>query len=387
MGSARCSSMTTPASPTSRSTRAIPTRPLRGDVSASTQRLRLRRRRPGQRPLEEHRRRRATWTKLAGNGLPTGEYGRIGISIYRKNSNVVFVSIEQGARYNASTAYIQSQGRPLPQRRQGRERGRSCPTGTRVRCTPASRSSTRNDDKRIYMLNAYSFSDDGGKTFTAPRTTHARRRSLRVGRTRRTAGTSSSSTTAASASATTAATSSSTSRRCRCRSSTAWRSTTPCRSTSTAACRTTAAGWARAPAGPPTASSTSTGRASAAATASWRCPIPSTPGVVFSASQFLGLQRNNTRTWEAQDIRPGDPHGTHRGPPQLGHVGQAGRHAGARQRHASRPTGTRRSSCRRTTRARSTRACQHLFRSRDRGADVGRPRRHDHRRRSRRRCR
>ena len=28
-----------------------------------------------------------------------------------------------------------------------------------------------NDDQRIYMLNAYSFSDDGGKTFTSPRTT------------------------------------------------------------------------------------------------------------------------------------------------------------------------------------------------------------------------
>jgi hypothetical protein len=29
----------------------------------------------------------------------------------------------------------------------------------------------------------------------------------------------------------------------------------------------------------------------------------------LSGSQFLGLQRNNTGTWEAQDIRPGDPQG------------------------------------------------------------------------------
>ena len=48
----------------------------------------------------------ATWAKLTGNGLPEGEYGRIGIAVYRKDPNVVYVSIEQGSRYNASTAYI-----------------------------------------------------------------------------------------------------------------------------------------------------------------------------------------------------------------------------------------------------------------------------------------
>ena len=26
-----------------------------------------------------------------------------------------------------------------------------------------------NDDRRVYMVNSYSFSDDGGKTFTTPR--------------------------------------------------------------------------------------------------------------------------------------------------------------------------------------------------------------------------
>jgi photosystem II stability/assembly factor-like uncharacterized protein len=46
------------------------------------------------------------WTKLA-NGLPTGELGRIGIAIYRKDPRVVYVSVEQGLRYNASTAYEQ----------------------------------------------------------------------------------------------------------------------------------------------------------------------------------------------------------------------------------------------------------------------------------------
>ena len=33
----------------------------------------------------------ATWRKLAGHGLPDGEYGRIGISIYRKDPKVVYI--------------------------------------------------------------------------------------------------------------------------------------------------------------------------------------------------------------------------------------------------------------------------------------------------------
>ncbi|MDH4067141.1 MAG: glycoside hydrolase, partial [Acidobacteriota bacterium] len=38
-------------------------------------------------------------------------------------------------------------------------------------------------------------------------------------------------------------------------------------------------------------------------------PDPKDPRIVFSSSQFLGLQRNDTRTWQSQDIRPGDPTG------------------------------------------------------------------------------
>jgi hypothetical protein len=83
--------------------------------------------------VEEHRRRR-DWTKIgplepavvpdqsarAGgpgaadtigapgpNGLPKGEYGRIGISIHRADPRIVVVSVEQGYRYNASTAYVE----------------------------------------------------------------------------------------------------------------------------------------------------------------------------------------------------------------------------------------------------------------------------------------
>src|SRR5207253_528461 len=52
---------------------------------------------------------RQRWQKLT-NGLPSGEMGRIGISIYRKDPRVVYVSVEQGLRYNASTAYEQRSG-------------------------------------------------------------------------------------------------------------------------------------------------------------------------------------------------------------------------------------------------------------------------------------
>ena len=111
-----------------------------------------------------------TWTKLTGNGLPTGEFGRIGISIYRKNSNVVYVSIEQGQRYNASTAYIIRKAGIY----RSDDKGGSWTFMSDWNPRPMYASQPivdPNDDKRIYMLNAYSFSDDGGKTFAAPRTT------------------------------------------------------------------------------------------------------------------------------------------------------------------------------------------------------------------------
>ena len=37
-----------------------------------------------------------TWTRLAGNGLPSGELGRIGLDVSRSNPNVVYAQIEVG---------------------------------------------------------------------------------------------------------------------------------------------------------------------------------------------------------------------------------------------------------------------------------------------------
>lgn len=109
-----------------------------------------------------------TWTELSHrNGLPEGDYGRIGISIYRSDPNIVYVSVEQGERYNASTAY--------EQRRAGiyrsEDKGATWEHMSDWNPRPMYASQPLvdpNDDQRVYMLNSYSFSDDGGRTFTEP---------------------------------------------------------------------------------------------------------------------------------------------------------------------------------------------------------------------------
>ena len=114
----------------------------------------------------------ATWTKLTNagldNGLPEAEFGRIGITIYRKDPRILYISLEQGERYNASTAYEKPVGGVWRSDDRGEHwefRGEWNP-----RPMYASQPTVDpNDDQRIYMLNAYSYSDDGGKTFTVPR--------------------------------------------------------------------------------------------------------------------------------------------------------------------------------------------------------------------------
>ncbi len=109
----------------------------------------------------------STWRRLTGNGLPAGEYGRIGISISRKDPRIVYVSVEQGNKYNASTAYIE--------RRAGiyrsEDKGATWTFMSDWNPRPMYASQILvdpSDDQRIYMVNSYSFSDDGGRTFTQP---------------------------------------------------------------------------------------------------------------------------------------------------------------------------------------------------------------------------
>ena len=112
----------------------------------------------------------ATWTKLTGNGLPEGEYGRIGIAVYRKDPRVVIASIEQGFRYNASTAYTERRGGLY----RSNDAGKTWRFMSNWNPRPMYASQPTidpQDDRRVYMLNQYSFSDNGGETFTSPNTT------------------------------------------------------------------------------------------------------------------------------------------------------------------------------------------------------------------------
>lgn len=110
----------------------------------------------------------ATWKKLT-SGLPTGTLGRIGISIYRKNPSVVYVSVEQGLRYTSSISYdkrlagvYRSADKGETWRRMGDWNPRPA-YSSRITVDP-------NDESRIYMVQ-YSVSDDSGKTFREPRQT------------------------------------------------------------------------------------------------------------------------------------------------------------------------------------------------------------------------
>lgn len=108
-----------------------------------------------------------TWRKLT-NGLPASDKGRIGISIYRKDPRIVYASVEQGYRYNASTEYTiyaagvyRSEDKGETWRRMSNWNPRPM-YGSQILVDPS-------DDQRIYMVSRFSWSDDGGKTFTATR--------------------------------------------------------------------------------------------------------------------------------------------------------------------------------------------------------------------------
>jgi photosystem II stability/assembly factor-like uncharacterized protein len=108
-----------------------------------------------------------TWTKLA-TGLPSGDKGRIGIAIFRKDPRILYVCIEQGERYDASGAYAERKAGIY----RSENRGESWTHAGDWNPRPMSGSQIRvdpNDDQRVYMVDTFSYSDDGGKTFVTPR--------------------------------------------------------------------------------------------------------------------------------------------------------------------------------------------------------------------------
>lgn len=108
-----------------------------------------------------------TWIKLT-EGLPKGDVGRIGISIYRKDPNIVYVCVEQGYQYNASTAYNRRKAGVY----RSEDKGKTWIFMSDWNPRPMYASQILvdpNNDQRIYMQNDFSYSDDGGKTFTLAR--------------------------------------------------------------------------------------------------------------------------------------------------------------------------------------------------------------------------
>lgn len=109
-----------------------------------------------------------TWRRLTA-GLPDGTIGRIGISIYRKDPRVVYISLEQGERYTSSVSYAKRLGGVF----RSDDKGESWRHMSDWNPRPAYSSQIRvdpSDDSRIYMVQ-YSVSDDSGKTFVEPRQT------------------------------------------------------------------------------------------------------------------------------------------------------------------------------------------------------------------------
>lgn len=93
-----------------------------------------------------------TWTKLT-EGLPTGNTGRIGISIYRSNPNIVYTIIE-----HKEGGVFRSEDKGLSWKKMSNTNPRPM-YYSQIRIDP-------NNDQRIWVLGARMYvSEDGGKTF------------------------------------------------------------------------------------------------------------------------------------------------------------------------------------------------------------------------------
>lgn len=110
-----------------------------------------------------------TWKELR-NGLPEGDYGRIGISIFRGDPNIVYASVEQGYQYNASTAYNERRAGVY----RSKDKGESWEFMSDWNPRPMYASQPLvdpSDASRIYMQNQFSYSSDSGRTFRGTRQT------------------------------------------------------------------------------------------------------------------------------------------------------------------------------------------------------------------------
>ena len=115
--------------------------PLRGELSAPPQRLLLQRRRSRQRASGRATDAGKTWTKLTGNGLPPGTYGRIALDVSRSNPNVVYAQIEAGETGTPERRPVQQTGGDRSDAR--RRRGGHASGGGTPQRRPGARGATR----------------------------------------------------------------------------------------------------------------------------------------------------------------------------------------------------------------------------------------------------
>ncbi len=102
------------------------------------------------------------------NGLPQSDYGRVGLSIHRQDPRIVYASVEQGCRFNASTQY----GEYLAGIYRSEDRGRTWEQMTTWNPRPMYASQPLvdpTDDLRVYMMNRYSYWDGVSDTIVTPR--------------------------------------------------------------------------------------------------------------------------------------------------------------------------------------------------------------------------
>lgn len=109
-----------------------------------------------------------TWTKLT-RGLPPGDTGRIGLSIYRKNPKIVMAIVEHGFQPAADSADYADMSKPGTGIYRSEDGGASWQFVNRYNNRPFYYSQIRIDphtDQRVYVLTTTArISDDGGRTF------------------------------------------------------------------------------------------------------------------------------------------------------------------------------------------------------------------------------
>jgi photosystem II stability/assembly factor-like uncharacterized protein len=110
-----------------------------------------------------------TWNKLT-NGLPSGDTGRIGLAIYRKNPKIVMAIVEHGFQPATDTPEFADMSKLGTGIYRSEDGGKTWKFVNRYNNRPFYYSQIRinpTDDKKVYILTTnFLQSGDGGRTFT-----------------------------------------------------------------------------------------------------------------------------------------------------------------------------------------------------------------------------